>query len=128
MQQNSKIAEFGAAFAQSSWPAAVFADAEGRVHFWNAGAERLFGHPASEAIGQRVDLIVPASLREAHWAGFNRALASSAWRGSPGWGPVPALHRNGEQIMLEVILFLIQQENGTSAGVLALFRNPAEIA
>ena len=125
MQGSNETAEFGAAFAQCTRPAAVFADAGGYVRFWNAGAERLFGHTSSEAIGQRADLIVPASLREAHWSGFNRAFVSSSWRGSQDWSSVPALHRNGEEITLEVFLFPIQQENGSFVGVLALFRNPA---
>lgn len=125
MQPDRHIVEFGIALAQSARPAAVFADTEGYVRFWNAGAEILLGHSASEAIGQRADLIVPASLREAHWTGFNRALASSRWRGSRDWGSVAALHRNGEQITLEVFLFPIEREDRSFAGVLALFRNPA---
>jgi PAS domain S-box-containing protein len=123
MQQH-ETTQFGLAFAQSARPAVVFADAEGYLRFWNAGAERLLGYSASEAIGQRADLIVPASLRDAHWTGFRRAIASSDWRGSRDWGPVPALHRNGEQIALEVFLFPIERAGGGIAGVLALFRNP----
>lgn len=125
MQRNDETSDFGEALAQSLGPAAVFADAAGYVRFWNAGAEHLFGHSASEAVGRRVDLIVPAALREAHWTGFDRALASSSWRGSQDWGSVPALRRNGEQITLEVFLFPIEQTGGGIAGVLALFRNPA---
>jgi len=124
MKDSSEAVEFYAAFARSPHPAALFADTEGYVRFWNVGAERLFGHMASEAVGPRVDLIVPISLREAHWTGFNRALASSNWRGSQDWGSVPALHRNGEQITLEVFLFQIQKANGSIGGVLALFRAP----
>ncbi|HXW73028.1 MAG TPA: PAS domain S-box protein [Methylocella sp.] len=125
MLGNNGIGEFGAALAQSARPAAVFADVGGYIRFWNVGAENSFGHSASRALGQRVDLIVPDSLREAHWTGFHKALASSSWRGSQDWGTVPALHRNGEHITLEVFLLSIQQENGGFAGVLALFRNPA---
>lgn len=32
---------------------------DGRILSWNAGAERLFGYTADEAVGQRIDLIVP---------------------------------------------------------------------
>ncbi len=53
----------------------VTADTSGVIRFWSQGAERLFGHAAAEAVGRRLDLIVPAELAEAHWAGFGRAMA-----------------------------------------------------
>ncbi len=124
MEHNRETIELGLALAKSARPAALFADAGGSIRFWNAGAESLFGYSASEAVGQRADLIVPASMREAHWSGFNRAFASPFWRGSQDWGGVPALHRNGEQIAVEVFLFPVERPEGGLAGVVALFRNP----
>src|SRR3954451_17697192 len=56
--------------------AVVFADRDGIVRVWNAGAEQLLGYPAGHAIGRRIDLIVPPEYRELHWAGFDRAIAT----------------------------------------------------
>ncbi|HXC55927.1 MAG TPA: PAS domain S-box protein [Rhizomicrobium sp.] len=56
--------------------AIVHADTEGRIRSWNAGAEALFGHPAAEAVGKTLDLIVPEPYREAHWRGFRAAVAA----------------------------------------------------
>lgn len=56
--------------------AVIIADTEGVITSWNEGATTLFGHSASTVIGQRVDLIIPEPLREAHWAGFHRAMAA----------------------------------------------------
>lgn len=50
-------------------------DPEGVIRLWDERAEALFGHGATEAIGQTLELIVPAELVEAHWAGFHRAMA-----------------------------------------------------
>jgi PAS domain S-box-containing protein len=45
----------------------VTLDADGVIRSWNMAAERVFGWPASEAIGQRMrDLVVPPELRERH--------------------------------------------------------------
>ena len=55
--------------------AVVTVDTRGVIRFWSQGAERLFGYPAGEAVGKRLDLIVPAELAAAHWAGFERAMA-----------------------------------------------------
>ena len=38
---------------------------DGTVHYWNAGAEKVYGYPASEAIGANLlDLIIPADMRD----------------------------------------------------------------
>jgi len=55
--------------------AIVTVDTQGVVRSWNKGAETLFGYMSAEAVGRSLDLIVPAELAEAHWAGFTRAMA-----------------------------------------------------
>jgi PAS domain S-box-containing protein len=127
MTEQFSIDAFGAMFANSLRPAALFADASGCVRFWSAGATRLFGHEASEALGAKMDFIVPPALREAHWAGFNRAVAAPAWPGSPSWGSVPAVHRDGRDLALEAFLSRIDAADGGAVGVLALFREAAGV-
>jgi PAS domain S-box-containing protein len=112
------------ALANNRRSAIIYADADGGIGFWNAGAEVLFGHSAAEASGRRVDLIVPEEYRAMHWAGFRRAIGS-AWRGSAAWGPIEGLQKNGGRIALEVFLTPIQQADERAAGVLAIFRVPA---
>ena len=39
---------------------------DGTVHYWNAGAEKLYGYPASEAVGANlIDLIIPHDMQDA---------------------------------------------------------------
>jgi PAS domain S-box-containing protein len=114
----------GAALAGNRHSAIVYARADGGIGFWNAGAEALFGHSSEEALGKRVDLIVPEEYRAMHWAGFARAIGS-AWRGSAGWGLVEGLHKNGERVALEVFLTPIQEADERASGVLGLFRVPS---
>lgn len=52
-----------AAIVQSSDDAMCSATTEQIIDTWNAGAERLLGYPAVEAVGQPVDLIVPEERR-----------------------------------------------------------------
>ena len=37
---------------------------DGIITSWNAGAERLFGYTASEAVGQHISLIIPVNRRD----------------------------------------------------------------
>src|SRR5215475_5153596 len=51
-----------AAIVESSDDAIVSKTLNGRILSWNAGATRLFGYSAEEAIGQPITMIVPPEL------------------------------------------------------------------
>ncbi len=55
---------------EASQDVVIFADRDGIIRLWNAGAEAMFGYRAEEAIGQTLDLIIPEQLRGRHWDGY----------------------------------------------------------
>src|SRR5262249_14511636 len=57
-------------------------DHEGRITEFNAAAEKIFGYTRAEVLGRTVgDMLIPATLREAHRRGLAQCLAT-------GEGPV----------------------------------------
>ena len=106
--------------------AVVFAGKDGVISYWNAAAERVFGHPASAAVGQNLDLIIPEQYREAHWRGFNRALAEGDTKYRGQVLPTRAVRADGEQIYVELSFAIIKASDGTVAGALALARDITE--
>ncbi|MGE3074490.1 MAG: PAS domain S-box protein [Dehalococcoidia bacterium] len=94
-------------FIDASHEAIITMDAGGRVTRWNRGAAALFGWSREEALGSTVaELIVPEEMRDAHFAGWNRSLASPR-RGTVGPYEIPALRRDGTRATVEIALSLL---------------------
>jgi PAS domain S-box-containing protein len=106
--------------------AVIFADREGVIRLWNGGAEALFGHSADEAIGQTLDLIIPANLRARHWSGYREVMNTRMTRYGRELLAVPALRKDGSRISLEFSVALIEGEDGAIVGVTAILRDVTE--
>ena len=80
-------------------------DAEGTVRTFNRAAEETFGYTRDEAVGRTLaELIVPASLREAHARGLARYLATGDARILGKRLELPAMRRDGTQLMVELVV------------------------
>jgi PAS domain S-box-containing protein len=72
------VGEVAAQVVDVTSDAILCADQNGHITFWNRAAEAMFGHPAADAIGRSIDMIVPPRLAAAHNAGVARAAAGGA--------------------------------------------------
>ncbi len=101
--------------------AVIYADRDGMIQYWNAACEHLFGIPATEALGQSLDIIIPERLRPAHWTGYNRAMDQGKTRlhGRPTL--TKALHKSGESIYVEMS-FAVVADEGATVGSVAIAR------
>jgi PAS domain S-box-containing protein len=103
--------------------AIIFADQEGVVRLWNAGAERIFGYSAAEAVGQRMDMIIPDRLRSRHWDGYERVMETGVTRYGTELLAVPALRKDGSQISIEFSISLPRDASGKPLGAVAIIRD-----
>ncbi len=106
--------------------AILFADRDGIIRLWNAGAEGMFGYRAAEALGQSLDLIIPAHLRARHWEGYRRVMATGVTRYGRELLSVPAVRRDGTRIILEFSIVLLRQPTGELLGIGAIMRDVTE--
>jgi PAS domain S-box-containing protein len=106
--------------------AVIFADVAGVVRVWNAGAEALFGFSAEEALGQRLDFLIPENLRRAHWAGFDAAVAAGHTKSGPGALTTRSANKRGERLYVSLSFAVIRDDAGLVLGALALGRDFTE--
>lgn len=116
-------AALGAAILEGP-DAVLAADRDGILRIWNSGAERVFGFPRSEAVGQSLDLIIPERLRPRHWEGWFRVAQTGHSRyGSGDLLAVPALHADGHTLSVEFTIHIITDSNHEVQGIGATLRD-----
>jgi PAS domain S-box-containing protein len=104
--------------------AIVYADADGVIRFWNAGAARIFGFREDEAVGRSLDLIIPEGLRERHWHGFRNTIRIGESRyGAGDVLAVPALRKDGVRISVEFTIVPFRGDGGQMVGIAAVLRD-----
>lgn len=94
-----------AAVLDSALEAFVTVDGDGRVTGWNPAAERTFGYRCDEALGRRIDeLVIPQSYRDAHRRGLAQVAAGGSGRLLGQRLELPARHRDGRTLFIELTL------------------------
>lgn len=115
-----------AALLDQAPDAVIFADGQGAIRYWNASAERIFGHAAESVIGESLDVIIPEQFRESHWTGFDRAMAAGETKYVGQALPTKALHRDGHDIYVELSFAIVHGADGAVTGALAHARDITE--
>ena len=106
--------------------AIVFADPDGIIHLWNQAAERIFGYSVEEALGQTLDLIVPENMRERHWEGYRKVMATGVTKYGSELLAVPAINSDGRRMSVEFTIILLKDATGEPLGTAAIMRDVTE--
>jgi len=106
--------------------ATIFADRDGVIRAWNPAAERIFGVAAAQAIGERLDIIIPESFRERHWAGYARALEAGDTKYRGQSMPTKALKPDGSTFYVELSFAIVHGPDGAVLGAMAQARDITE--
>jgi PAS domain S-box-containing protein len=104
--------------------ALIAADKKGVITFWNPGATRIFGFSEAEAIGQSLDIIIPERLRQRHWDGYDKTMATGESRyGESDLLAVPAVRKDGTALSIEFTIMMLRDAGGGIIGIAALLRD-----
>lgn len=118
------LQRLGLALLNSPAEAIAYSDRDGIIRFWNAGAERVFGFTAEEALGQSLDIIIPDRQRQRHWDGYDQVMKTGESRyGSGDLLSVPATRKDGSRISVEFTIVPLKDASGAMLGMAAVMRD-----
>src|ERR671932_566930 len=106
--------------------AAIVADAKTqRIVLWNHAATNIFGYSTLEALGMRVEDLVPEPLKDQHRVGISRYAETGhgPYIDSPRLLELPAQRKGGEEIYIELSLSpigLVKEADSSERYVLAI--------
>jgi PAS domain S-box-containing protein len=115
-----------AALVSAMGDAVIVSDVEGRVVVWNAAAERLFGWTEAEAMGQRMDMIVPERLRKRHWDGYDKSMQTGQTRYAHDVLRVPAVDKAGRAMSIAFTVFMLFGPDGKVSACGSVIRDETE--
>jgi PAS domain S-box-containing protein len=111
-----------AAIVASSDDAIVSKTLEGRILSWNAGAERIFGYTAAEAIGQPITLIIPPE----HLAEEKRILDRVSHGNRVDHFDTIRITKDGRRIPISLTISPVRDSRGVIIGASKVARDISE--
>jgi len=111
-----------AAIVESSDDAIVSKTLEGRILSWNAGASRIFGYTAAEAIGQPITLIIPPELLDEE-----RRILEKIRRGERiDHFDTTRIAKDGRRVPISLAVSPVRNSRGTIIGASKVARDISE--
>jgi PAS domain S-box-containing protein len=108
-----------ATIVESSDDAIVAKTLDGTIRSWNAGAERLFGYSAEEAIGRHISLVIPSN----RLAEEDRILADLQAGRRVAHYETERRHRDGRLINVSLTISPIRDAAGNVVGASKIARD-----
>ncbi len=115
--------EFQSQVLDSAGEAVIVTAPDGRVEYWNAEAERLYGYTADEVLGSHILEVTPVSSAVPHGHDVKAALA----RGVPWSGELLVRDRAGRWFPIWTTSTPLHDDAGRLTGVIGVSRDVSEL-
>lgn len=106
--------------------AIIFADREGVIRLWNAGAQAVFGYSSEEVIGQSLDVIVPERLPPAHWKAFQQAVETGRTKYGRQVMVTRSMHKTEKKLYVGLSFAIVKDGSGKVLGAVAVASDATE--
>jgi PAS domain S-box-containing protein len=104
-----------AALLNGAREAITVTDLEGRIAYWNHGAERLYGWTTEEALAGGAKARIPPTSGEAFELAWTTALSTGTWD-----GPLTLTNRRGAELMVETHLTCLRHPDGSPRAIMSV--------
>lgn len=109
----------------SAQDAILMMDAEGKISYWNEAAERMFGYPADEAMGQDLhQMLAPERFHKAHRKGFKEFLRTGKGTAVGQTLELTAVKKDGTEFPIELSMSAIRRKERW--GAIGIIRDISE--
>jgi PAS domain S-box-containing protein len=107
--------------ADDSMDAIVSLDTDGRIRYWNKGAERMFGYSESEMLDRPYDLLVPPELKTE--GELDRIAEILTHQGVLRNFETLRLARGGRPVEVDLTVTQLRDDSGTVLGRSVIYRD-----
>jgi hypothetical protein len=90
----------------------MLVDSQGRIALVNAQTEKMFGYPREELLGQSMDILIPARVRDQHHLSYKSYLAQPVSRAMGMGRDLYGRRRDGSEFPVEIGLNVFNSEEG----------------
>ena len=111
-----------AAIVESSDDAIVRKAMDGTIQSWNAGAERLFGYSAQEAIGKHISLVIPPDRLSEE----DRIIGALSAGRQVDHFETERVRRNGERVIVSLTISPVRDADGRIVAASKIARDVTE--
>jgi diguanylate cyclase len=91
--------------------AIILSDSKGMIVAWNKAAETIFGHTEKEAIGEKLELIIPQRFQETHKKGMERFLVTNTPHVIGKTVELFGIRKSGEEFPIELSISTLNKGN-----------------
>lgn len=88
---------------------------EQKITFFNLKAEKMFGYPADEVLGQSLGMLLPEQFRSEHAkdvAAFGKSKVASRWMSERG--PITGLRKDGTEFPIDATITKVETGGKTT--------------
>ena len=114
-----------ASILESSKDSIIIANQEGRIVSWNNSSSLLFGYSPEEAMGQKLDIIIPKEMHDAHHEGMSRFMSTGIKKIIDQTITLDGQKKDGTIVPIELSLSSWEEESKEKF-VCAIIRNISE--
>lgn len=114
-QEAEEESRHRAALLDQAHDAILITDVDGHIHYWNKGAQRLYGWSADEVAGKQLGSVLHDERHPSSTEAMRTLLRSGTWEGE-----LAQVARSGEECVVQSSWTLLRHDDGSTRGILTI--------